>query len=203
MKRLLVALIFTCMIGISYHASAALVQTDNYQSDTITGLDWLDLDDTFGQTRSNALLNNAGWRFATNGEVEQLSRTLFPDISSNAQSVVRYGTNGYVNNFLNTFGYRSTYGPIIGSTIYGRNSYGTYIDEDGQLRILGAIDNYACGWDKCNWVVGLEYVGRFNYPHSTIGTFLVRETVVPIPAAIWLFGTGLIGLVAVARRKAT
>jgi len=36
---------------------------------------------------------------------------------------------------------------------------------------------------------------------NSTGSFLVRTNVVPIPAAIWLFGSGLIGLVGIARRK--
>jgi len=31
----------------------------------------------------------------------------------------------------------------------------------------------------------------------------VEQTAVPIPGAVWLFGSGLIGLVGMARRKAT
>ena len=34
-----------------------------------------------------------------------------------------------------------------------------------------------------------------------VGSFLVRETVVPVPAAVWLFGSGLISLIGLARRK--
>jgi hypothetical protein len=30
----------------------------------------------------------------------------------------------------------------------------------------------------------------------------VQQTPVPVPAAVWLFGSGLLGLVAIARRKA-
>lgn len=33
------------------------------------------------------------------------------------------------------------------------------------------------------------------------GSYLVRAAVVPIPAAVWLFGSGFIGLISVARRK--
>ena len=37
---------------------------------------------------------------------------------------------------------------------------------------------------------------------SGTASFLVRDvTVVPVPAAIWLFGSGLIGLIGIARRK--
>jgi hypothetical protein len=30
----------------------------------------------------------------------------------------------------------------------------------------------------------------------------IRYSVIPVPAAVWLFGSGLIGLIALARRKA-
>jgi hypothetical protein len=37
---------------------------------------------------------------------------------------------------------------------------------------------------------------------STVGmSGFVQQTVVPVPAAVWLFGSGLLGLVAVARRR--
>ena len=35
------------------------------------------------------------------------------------------------------------------------------------------------------------------------GTLTMQQTVVPVPAAVWLFGSGLLGLVGVARRKKT
>ena len=40
-------------------------------------------------------------------------------------------------------------------------------------------------------------------PNTGVGfSGFVEQTPVPVPAAVWLFGTGLIGLIAVARRKA-
>jgi len=33
------------------------------------------------------------------------------------------------------------------------------------------------------------------------GSYLVSASAVPVPAAVWLFGSGLIGLIGVARRK--
>lgn len=46
--------------------------------------------------------------------------------------------------------------------------------------------------------IGIHVQG-FEYGGSE--SFINNVTVVPIPAAIWLFGTGLIGLIGVARRK--
>ena len=41
-------------------------------------------------------------------------------------------------------------------------------------------------------------------PDSTVGiSGFVQQTPVPVPAAVWLFGSGLLGLVGVARRRAS
>ena len=40
-----------------------------------------------------------------------------------------------------------------------------------------------------------------NVPHMEAGSLLVRVSTVPIPTAAWLFGTGLISLIGLARRK--
>jgi fumarate reductase subunit C len=43
-----------------------------------------------------------------------------------------------------------------------------------------------------------------DYQASIYGIFMVREaTVVPVPAAVWLFASGLLGLVGIARRRKT
>lgn len=44
-----------------------------------------------------------------------------------------------------------------------------------------------------------QHVYGFN---SNVGFNFTTASVVPVPAAVWLFGSGLIGLIAVARRKA-
>jgi len=41
----------------------------------------------------------------------------------------------------------------------------------------------------------------FNANFNLQGTLTPVETVVPVPAAVWLFGSGLLGLVGIARRK--
>jgi len=49
---------------------------------------------------------------------------------------------------------------------------------------------------------GLHWVNGSVYEEpDTKGAFRVNASVVPIPAAVWLFGSGLLGLVGMARRK--
>ena len=49
---------------------------------------------------------------------------------------------------------------------------------------------------------GSEYFGGARWLSDGTGYELVSTSVVPIPAAVWLFGSGLLGLIGVARRKA-
>ena len=46
------------------------------------------------------------------------------------------------------------------------------------------------------------YDDGFNYVNATWTGITITPTAVPVPAAVWLFGSGLLGLVGVARRKA-
>ena len=48
--------------------------------------------------------------------------------------------------------------------------------------------------------VGSRLLSTYS-TYSYIGSYLVRTSPVPIPAALWLFGSGLIGLIGIARRK--
>ena len=53
----------------------------------------------------------------------------------------------------------------------------------------------------------LEYVGLWNVSGSidtslsSTYSLILTPTVVPVPAAVWLFGSGLLGLMGVARRR--
>ena len=56
-----------------------------------------------------------------------------------------------------------------------------------------------------NWADGKLQVGFYNITGNNNGSGMfydnVNFSVVPVPAAIWLFGSGLIGLIGLARRK--
>lgn len=68
-----------------------------------------------------------------------------------------------------------------GSSWYGDSSYSL---------AGGSPDSYQINFDGFN--AGLEVMG------STLGVDLQP---VPVPAAVWLFGSGLVGLAAIARRR--
>lgn len=52
------------------------------------------------------------------------------------------------------------------------------------------------------WTAGLSYGGLLGGNGSTVlGSFSLAPSAVPVPAAVWLFGSGLLGLIGVARRK--
>ena len=72
---------------------------------------------------------------------------------------------------------------------------------------LSGDDKFILGYyDGFNWSgdTGYQYVGGDIYKVTFSGgqTFEIDVAVVPVPAAAWLFGTGLVGLIGVARRKA-
>jgi hypothetical protein len=75
------------------------------------------------------------------------------------------------------------------------------------MTLLGS-DNFILGLSTDsgdNWVADTGYTdksGGFYDVHFANGDILqVDVQVVPVPPAVWLFGSGLIGLVGIARRK--
>jgi len=92
---------------------------------------------------------------------------------------------------------------------------------DNTDSILGSLDiNLATGTDILNeWLwtdlssLGSVFALEFSLSSSDVGTFgmntpayfaiddLMTVSAVPVPAAIWLFGSGLLGLVGIVRRR--
>ena len=76
-----------------------------------------------------------------------------------------------------------------GSTVL----YPLYLDENNIWRTMGAAKN-----SVADFVYGLAHNSDYTIGASSgqddQGIYLVRSSIVPIPAALWLFGSGLIGL---------
>lgn len=70
-----------CLFVISFNVSAELIDHGTFTKDDVSGLDWLDLSVTAGQSYNTTLTSNPGWRHATNAEVEDLFGLIFDGYS--------------------------------------------------------------------------------------------------------------------------
>ena len=195
---------------LSSSVNAALVSTDWNSTgdnlitrDTTSGLDWLDLAETINMSYEtvNTQLGSGGafegFRFATSAEVVDLWANFGVNLAAGA-ATYNYGfvdpgiieaTSLLGNTITNDV---VAYG-ALGMSADGPNDY--YRDN------LGAYYINALGSDGPQYHV-VDYSTRHvAYPSDQVGSYLVQTSVVPIPAAVWLFGSGLVGLIGVARRN--
>ena len=217
MKTLRLASVIVALV-LSTNSNAALIDNGSYTTDTASRLDWLDLSITAGQTYNSAEILNSGWRYATNDEVEDLHNTLFSHFPDEDFAWAYSGgyssqyDGGHYNGMLEEIATMETLFGISFENNYMTKSSGIYLDEDSKIMVFGSQRHYNEPYSEpYDWVQGLDYTGphrdswemmRTEEGHDS-GIMLVRTSVVPVPAAVWLFGSGLIGLIGVARRKKT
>ena len=207
------ALAVTTLI-LSTTANAAIISTDwqvaddnLITQDTSTGLEWLDLTATTRRSYNDvsskfgAGQEFAGWRYATNAEISGFFDAFGGD------------SDYYTNWSTQNNGLFDVIAPYWGDTYCAENGCA-----DG--------DGYSYFTTSALYRDGLQGVGRINDdardPSLTdtmdsiqivccginkstasyeIGAALVRVSVVPIPSAVWLFGSGLLSLIGFARRR--
>jgi hypothetical protein len=81
-----------------------------------------------------------------------------------------------------------------GEVVAGINSF--IFDENDLLNPPETPD-----WSDGYWTVGMSAAYYEDWITSYVPTAMFGGSPVPIPAAFWLFGSGLLGLFAIARRK--
>jgi len=99
-------------------------------------------------------------------------------------------------------------GILLGGTINFSNPPPTATNTDGDtLNFAGGNNHFMVGlWDGSSWIMDS---GAAVLPANAVelsfdvggNVLTVDVAVVPVPAAVWLFGSGLLGLVGVARRR--
>lgn len=198
---------------LSTNVSAALVGIDDAQMaflgtpedgfnitlDDTTGLEWLDWSltlnrsyiDVFSQTQGGNLM---GWRYATASEFESLAIAAgIPTAFIDAAPGGTHAGFEVLNSFLGSGSTDNSSIAISATTLASptpTHSLGGFLDTQLTFLVPG-VDPFSL-----NTKFGDQYAG------SILGSALVREvSAVPIPAAVWLFGSGLLSLVGVARRK--
>ena len=100
----------------------------------------------------------------------------------------------------------ATTNTISQGVISNANATVDILDDLGFVNILAIADavdgNPATGTGDVIGNIVLELLGgETNLISGFVDSYGAAEAVVPVPAAIWLFGSGLLGLVGVSRRK--
>ena len=199
--------------------------------DTTTNLEWLDFGNLVTDKNDAITLGYSinyaeswygaqGWRLASETEVTNLFSTFFEpefDGGTNGKMTTTYEAAGDSflqarNSWLMSFGTdaSATVDNEI-TTVNGiLSSRGMYVDDDGSIQYAGILlgldedANLRTSYYSTDFQTGLDLTRDSAY--TNFGVFMVRSSryippPVPIPAAIWLFGSGLIGLFFASRRK--
>ena len=192
-----IALIASTLV-LSNSVNAVLIDNGILTLDDETGLQWLDVTETLGMTYAEAGALE-GFRYATASEIEDLMSKVLPSYSPTTRESdgQKYMNSSDPSIIAEVEAYQELFGFINRSGGYGTYFY--YLDETGSFDI----------WNATNWLSSIQIAGG---PGNTVdaspfalngnslyGTYLVASAV-PVPAAAWLFGSGLIGLIGVARR---
>jgi len=203
-------LAFILALG-SFNVNAALLQADWKTAgdnlivvDTATSLGWLKLTETnnFSYNDVSAQLGSGGlydgMRFASNAEVVNMF-TNFGINLSNTASTYQSISDPNIQPAAET----------LGNTM---NEYQPWDYDYGVVGYTGEV----CGTGRCllgafRFIGGgpstyyYDGSGRFSGTTGAVlayGTYLVQPAAVPVPAAVWLFGSGLLALISLAKRKA-
>lgn len=222
MKKLpLLSTVFACLAFASFGASAAIVDHGAYLTDTTTGLDWLDLTETANMSYNMVSAELAaggtleGWRYATRAEVGDLWSAFGGD------------SNYYSGWSTQNDGLFDAIAPLMGDLYCGTvwcpevgAGFSHWITADFASAQDVANDHHnpkvVVEGERAVAIL-YDYIYRVesatqDYAHLTqvtiaddfangeFGSALVRISAIPVPAAIWLFGSGLLGIAAVARR---
>lgn len=206
--------------AISPASYSAIISHSGYSLDTDTnivtggGLEWLQWDETDGLSINQAVstYSSDGWRIATLGEMVGLFNTFFePNFvaveNNTRQESIGAAATGLLDtpaydDFVTIFG--ATFVPA--SNVEGLDPYrlteahfGTDDNNNGsygRAQVAGDYQqNNGVDLDALAWLYGEISTSTLNTGSSGIGVALVRETsAVPVPAAAWLFGSALAGL---------
>lgn len=209
MKKLrLLGAVCACatILVISTGVDAAIISADWQTSgdglitqDTTNGLEWLDLTVTANRIYNDVYAELApggefdGWRYATTDELLGFIDE-FDGPGSQVSQIVGYWGELHCANSPGL----CTPGEGGASFMY---QYNEQVNINMQLGSISNISLIYFGADYIN-VPGNTLGSGSSIASPTKGSALVRGiNPVPVPAAAWLFGSGLIGLVGMARRK--
>lgn len=142
-----------------------------YTIDTITG--------------SSTIVGNGGDPYSSSGDLAFIGGELYLS-SVGGDDLFKLDTGTGVGTEIGNIGFGAVYGLATDNNI---DLYGTT-----GITVLSVDVTTGAGTALVNY--GGQGLGSANG-----SAFLEEAAVVPVPAAVWLFGSGLLGLVGIARRK--
>jgi len=194
---------------LSTSVNAAIISTDwnavgdnLITHDTVSALNWLDLTETNNLSYSAVVAQLGagelyeGFRVATTLEVVALWSNFGVDLSAGVPSYVRSAPDPGIQQASQVLG------NIVNeyqSAVYSHGLFGNTLKVPGRdfTYIMGAFINQVEEFNFYN--SDADKIAYLSTTNVYTGTYLVSS--VPVPAAVWLFASGLIGLVGFARRK--
>ena len=207
-------LLLATTLPLTSTASAAIItygnltsdNTTNYIEDTVTGRQYLrfdtfDLSYTAVVTATSTGGIYADWNIATSVIADEFASAILGVSSTPCSGSMVYGTLCGVTGtwtdgaFGNSYDWNNDY--FAFDSTQTTPAYGSG-QEVGLMRI--GSNGYIYKYD--DWGPRTSLDGY--YGTSSINLLLYRDdpvSPIPVPAAAWLFGSGLLGLIGVARRK--
>ena len=205
----------TCLAVLSFNADAAIVSVDWLTAgdnlitqDTESGLEWLDLSETMNRSYNDISSKLGvgeefyGWRYASISELSGFFDAFGGD--SNYYSGWSTQNNGLFDAIAPFWG--DLY--CIETGCQPSEGFSNVITSEDAVTwdahyYTHINDNVNSGASLDKDLVSLNF-GTWSdtSPNMRVASALVRDvSTVPVPAAAWLFGSGLLGLIGVARRK--
>ena len=179
----IVGAICACLAVLSFNASAAIVQIDSstsiiHTSGGLFGIGYGDLSISGSFNLNQTPHSLEGWDLLVFEDIDILVGA--PGFQSPSITSALSDSNALYN------------GDTFQSSIYCVYVVGVICPTD---TVTGSYDGTSFSMTR-NYFSG--YPDDFSYSIVINGTV----SAVPVPAAVWLFGSGLIGLIGIARRKA-
>jgi len=206
-KSRLLGTVCASLVALSFNANAIIVDNGNYT--TVNGLDWLDLTETANMSYSAVSMQLGagglfeGWTYATRAQVSDFWDAFGGD--SNFYGGYSTQNNGLFSQVAQKWG--DLFCEIKSTCTVGTGySYilTADVESSGRRWTSQAYDYYADTRSPTEDYMSISSgSSTTTYTRQEQGSALVRVSAVPVPGAVWLFGTGLLGLIRVARHKKT
>lgn len=126
---------------------------------------------------------------------------LFDDADFGGAALVIGSAGGQVTFTASGADFNATFSGGGSITLTGGASFTLGVSWDGGLSWFGDSSYALSGGSPDTYAINFDGIKTDNVP-VTATTIAVDLQPVPVPAAMWLFGSGLLGLVGVARRRA-